>query len=53
MAIYIIPGIRPGVNQAARKQALLSDPGADATTNATIIAQIIDILQTYGLMATA
>ena len=53
MAIYVIPGMQAGVNQAARKQALLTDPASSNTTGATIIAQILDILDAYGLMATA
>ena len=36
-----------------RRQALVGDPGSDVPTAATAIAQIIDILQAYGMMATA
>jgi len=35
------------------KQAFLADPGSDVTTCATQIAKITDILQSYGMMATA
>lgn len=54
MAIYSTPKIAQTVLEyKGKRQATLSDPPSTASDGATSLAAIIDVLQVYGMVATA
>lgn len=54
MAIYTTPrAVQHIQSNYGLRSALISDPAADDTDNASTCVDIIDVLQKYGMVATA